>query len=59
MKGCICGNDELKYCWVWDCNYCHICDKWVEMKCDDPCCEYCPLRPEKPSDWHEIKKKEK
>lgn len=24
-------------------------NEWLESKCDDPTCEYCPNRPEKPS----------
>jgi hypothetical protein len=25
-------------------------DEWLESKCDDPTCEYCVGRPEKPSE---------
>lgn len=25
-------------------------DEWLESKCDDPTCEYCGARPEKPSE---------
>lgn len=29
--------------------YCEKCDFWLEDKCEDPRCNYCPQRPEKPS----------
>lgn len=32
----------------WDAYYCENCNEWAESKCDDPKCEYCVDRPEKP-----------
>lgn len=31
-----------------DAKFCPQCNRWVESKCDDPKCEYCPFRPEPP-----------
>lgn len=33
----------------WDAYYCEHCDAWIEGKCNDPDCEFCVGRPEKPS----------
>ena len=33
----------------YDAYYCEKCDFWLEDKCGDPRCNYCPQRPEKPS----------
>jgi len=34
----------------YDAVYCADCDEWLEGKCPDTECEYCSVRPEKPSD---------
>lgn len=31
-----------------DAKFCPQCDRWLESRCDDPACEYCPTRPEPP-----------
>ena len=33
-----------------DANYCSDCDVWTESVCEDPDCEFCRDRPEKPSE---------
>lgn len=33
----------------YDAVYCADCDEWLEGKCPDRECEYCSVRPEKPS----------
>jgi hypothetical protein len=33
----------------YDAEYCKLCDAWIEGKCDDIRCNFCPQRPEKPS----------
>ncbi len=45
---CTCGS-ERSYCLRHDAYYCELCNKWLEEKCNDPDCLYCPDRPEKPS----------
>ena len=37
-----------EYSEEYDAYYCTYCNKWLEDKCDDPTCEYCPTRPEQP-----------
>ena len=32
-----------------DADYCPECDEWVSGQCEDPECEFCRDRPEKPS----------
>ncbi len=32
----------------YDTYFCQSCNEWLESKCDDPECEYCTKRPEKP-----------
>lgn len=32
----------------YDAFYCELCNKWLEKKCDDPNCEFCKQRPDKP-----------
>ncbi|MEC1177517.1 hypothetical protein P9B03_03390 [Metasolibacillus meyeri] len=42
-----CGNNKIrddKY----DAYFCATCNKWLEEKCSDPDCYYCPQRPDKP-----------
>lgn len=41
-------NSEIKYNQKYDCFYCEQCNKWLEGQCNDPCCEFCTVRPEKP-----------
>lgn len=36
-------NDEF------DSTYCSDCDEWRDVPCEDPNCEFCEARPEKPS----------
>ncbi|SES44419.1 hypothetical protein [Psychrobacillus sp. OK032] len=31
-----------------DTYFCPKCNSWIESKCSDPNCKYCPNRPEKP-----------
>jgi len=31
-----------------DAYYCPACNQWLENKCDDPACEFCAGRPERP-----------
>jgi hypothetical protein len=44
---CDCGSKK-KYSDQYDAYYCLSCNEWLESKCDDPDCEYCPTRPDKP-----------
>ncbi len=50
MKACSFCNNKLAYNEGFDAYYCIQCDKWMEKKCGDPACEFCTIRPEKPSD---------
>lgn len=43
-----CGN-ERQYSNKYDAYYCELCNKWIEDECDDEKCEFCSLRPDKPS----------
>lgn len=49
---CICKHCGTKksYNPVYDAMFCKKCDAWCESKCNDPNCEFCSSRPEKPSD---------
>ena len=38
----------IKYSEQWDAYYDESTNEWTESKCDDPTCEYCVGRPEKP-----------
>ena len=40
---------EKSYSARYDAYYCELCNKWLEVACNDPNCEYCAERPEKPS----------
>ena len=40
----------IKYSEQWDAYYDDVTNEWTESKCDDPTCEYCAGRPEKPMD---------
>lgn len=33
----------------WDAYYCPVCNEWLEGRCDDPACEFCAGRPERPT----------
>lgn len=46
-----CSNctSERQYSNKYDAYYCELCNIWLEEKCSDPECQYCPTRPEKPS----------
>ena len=39
----------IKYNSEYDSDYDDELDIWLEGKCDDPVCEYCSIRPERPS----------
>lgn len=43
-------NEVKSYSGLYDAYYCSNCDIWLEKQCDDPYCEYCSNRPEKPSE---------
>ena len=38
----------MKYSEQWDAYYDEATNEWTESKCDDPTCEYCVGRPDKP-----------
>jgi hypothetical protein len=42
-----CKHDK-RYFEEYDAFYCIKCMKWLEKKCDDPECEFCSERPERP-----------
>lgn len=42
--------ERLSYNDEFDSIYCKPCDDWYDTACEDPSCEYCVERPEKPSD---------
>lgn len=39
--------ERIEWC---DAYCCLTCDEWTEPECDDPDCDYCAARPEKPRD---------
>lgn len=41
--------EALSYHHTHDAEYCASCDEWRGMACDDPACNYCITRPERPS----------
>ena len=43
-------NSKKKFSDQYDAYYCASCNEWLESKCDDPECEYCPNRPDTPND---------
>lgn len=43
--------ERLSYNEEFDSIYCESCDEWREVSCDDPTCEHCAERPEKPSEY--------
>ena len=42
--------EDREYSKKWDAMYSKSEDRWLESMCDEPECEYCARRPEKPSD---------
>lgn len=46
---CPCCGAEKLYSGKYDAYYCKACDVWLEGNCNDPECEFCSSRPEKPS----------
>lgn len=47
-ESCVgCGAPRV-YAVAFDAYLCMRCNQWVEPACDDPDCEYCRHRPEKP-----------
>ena len=40
--------EEFAYNEQYDAYYNPKTDEWIEPRCDDPTCEYCSARPEKP-----------
>lgn len=42
-------NSEIQYSNKYDAYYCELCNEWLEPKCEDPECEFCNTRPNKPS----------
>ena len=42
--------ERLSYNDEFDSIYCVPCDEWRDIACEDPTCDYCAERPEKPSD---------
>lgn len=40
---------EKQYNIKYDAYYCELCNIWLEEKCSDPGCNFCFIRPEKPS----------
>lgn len=49
MEKCSVCQHYLFYSDDYDSFYCKECDEWKEQKCSDPICEFCLVRPEKPS----------
>ena len=43
-----CGHPNI-YSERWDAHFCPVDDRWVEKKCGDPKCMFCPGRPDRPS----------
>ena len=39
---------DIKYSEEYDAYYNQTTNEWTETKCDDPACEYCTNRPERP-----------
>jgi hypothetical protein len=42
-----CGNNQI-YFDKYDAYFCPKCNLWLENKCGDPDCYYCPKRPDRP-----------
>lgn len=41
--------ERLNYSEEFDSIYCEPCNEWRDIACEDPTCEYCQERPDKPS----------
>lgn len=50
LNHCLLCLGDLAYNEEYDSLYCEECDAWREPACEDEECEYCQMRPEKPSD---------
>jgi len=48
LNYCECKNKK-SYSQEYDAYYCKSCNKWSESVCDDPDCEFCTTRPNKPA----------
>lgn len=48
-KWCRTCGSEVQYSNKYDAYYCELCNVWLEKTCEDPECEFCSTRPEKPS----------
>lgn len=42
-------DSEIQYSNKYDAFYCELCNEWLDPKCEDPKCEFCSTRPNKPS----------
>lgn len=47
-SSCPTCNSNREYNENFDAYYCDNCNIWLEAKCTDPECRYCPKRPENP-----------
>ena len=45
---CAICHEQIIYSEQYDAYYCYGCNVWLEGKCSDPECYFCPNRPEKP-----------
>jgi hypothetical protein len=50
-------NEHKKYSEQYDAYFCIECNKWLESNCDDPNCEFCYNRPNKPSEVNDGKER--
>ena len=39
---------DIAYSAEYDAYYNQVTNEWIESKCDDPACEFCPSRPAQP-----------
>ncbi len=39
---------DIAYSEEYDAYYNQVTNEWIESKCDDPACEFCPTRPAQP-----------
>ena len=44
---CSCGG-TINYSRKYNTHYCEKCNSWLEETCEDPDCEFCVNRPERP-----------
>lgn len=47
-KNCPSCGTETCFNELYDATFCSKCNKWLEHDCEDPFCDYCKYRPEKP-----------